>query len=124
VDLMASRCAQLRSRSIVPPDTCSAPAPAGGATRFVSLPLAGSRIVCTGKNIGGGSGRSTPGRTWLRPVPEQAAADLISLGNLGNARTGLLLGLRYDPELFLQAPTPPPLNPGDEMIVPSSGVRV
>ena len=36
-------------------------------------------------------------------VPQQAAADLISPGNLGNARTELL-GLRYDPQFFPQAP--------------------
>ena len=30
------------------------------------LPSAGSPIVCTGKKTGGGSGRSTPRRTWLR----------------------------------------------------------
>jgi hypothetical protein len=86
----------------LPSDSCSAPASAGGATCFVWLPLAGSPIVCTGRNIGGGSARSTPRRTWLRQ------------GNLGNARTGLL-GLRYDPELFPQAPTSPPLNAGDDL---------
>ena len=40
--------------------------PRRGATCFVSLPWAGSPIVCTGRNIGSGSGRSTPRRTWLR----------------------------------------------------------
>ena len=48
------------------------------------------------------------------PVPQQATADLIPSGDLGNARTRLL-GLRHDPKLFLEAPTAPPLNPGDDL---------
>src|SRR5262249_57525928 len=55
--------------SILPPDTCSAPDPAGGATCFVSLPWAASPIVRTGRNIGGGSGPSHPKAPWLPPGP-------------------------------------------------------
>jgi len=49
--------------SILPPDTCSAPAP---AACLASLPVAGSPIVRTGRNTSGGPGLSTPRRTWLR----------------------------------------------------------
>src|SRR6185437_4864631 len=52
--------------SILLPVTCSAPDPADRAICFVSWPLAGSLIVCTGRKTGGGSGRSAPRRTWLR----------------------------------------------------------
>ena len=100
--------------SILPPDTRSAPAVADGAPCFASLP--GSRIA----------DRPHREEYWRRfrmehatahlvaPVPQQARLILISSGSLGNAGTRLL-SLCDDPELFLRAPTPPPLNPGDDL---------
>src|SRR6516162_10203348 len=53
--------------SIWPPDTAgSAPLAEDDPTCFTPLPFANSLIVCTGRNTGGGSGLSTPRRTWLR----------------------------------------------------------
>src|SRR6201995_91773 len=52
--------------SLLPPDTCSAPGVADGATCFASLPVAGSLIVLIGRNTGGDPGLSTPRRAWLR----------------------------------------------------------
>src|SRR6516225_3937712 len=53
--------------SILPPDTAgSGPLADDGSICFVPLPFADPLIVCTGRNTGGGSGLSTPRRTWLR----------------------------------------------------------
>src|SRR5690348_10936012 len=52
--------------SILPPDTAgSGPFTEAGSTNFRPLPLAGSLIVCTGRNTGG-STLSAPRLTWLR----------------------------------------------------------
>src|SRR6516165_3355054 len=48
------------------------------------------------------------------PVPQQASADLISAGNLGDACAGLL-GLSDNPQLLPRAPTPSSFNASDDL---------
>jgi hypothetical protein len=46
------------------------------------------------------------------PVPQQAAADIMAAGDLGEAGARRL-HLRHDPQLVLSPPAPPPLHPAD-----------
>ena len=50
----------------------------------------------------------------LAPARQQAAADMMPPGNVGDDRTGRV-GLRHDPKLVLDPPPTPTLNPGDDL---------
>ena len=80
----------------------SAPVAEDGSTCVPPLPFAGSLIVRTGRNTGGGSALSSPRLTWLRQF---------------HSRRGLISYLRAISAMPLPgcSVSTPPLNPCDDL---------
>ena len=120
----ATRLTSLPTRTHVPSDSsisirsasAAASLPGDGADDTTgSVAIGGTApVTCIGMNIRGRLSGERPGARLPPPRPQQPSAHLVATRNLRHRGSGPL-ALRDDPQLLLQPPTPPTLNPGDDL---------